>query len=109
MRPREDFQSDQQYKRYELAVLYANKIQDYMNNDYLIYDKIRHKFIEVDIEIPIDEKWFGIRFESLILLSFSWGDDDTKPWIEDTIENIIKTFSRYSIINKNDIKSLIRT
>ena len=110
MRPRKDFGSDMQYKKYLLAVEYGEKIQELMNKGYTIFDE-RNQVIEGSIIIPDDDDddWCAVGIEcgnsTLGLVCFSYGDDNV-PWLEISLKEIHKIFRTYKCINPKYMYSI---
>jgi len=108
MRPREFFTSDSQYKRYLLAVEYAEKIIYLQQKGYLILEP-DGTVLQGTMVITKDDDWAAIKTVendcSMGLICFSYGDDGV-PWIEDTLNEIHEFFRSYKCINPKYMYSI---
>ena len=109
MRPRKDFQSNAQYKRYTIAIDYAKRMKDFMEKGYLVFDPDDGSIVKGKIDIPEDDEWAAVNLHvndhvTLTLIEFSYGDDSEKPWMEQTLKDITNTFKSYKIINPKHIQ-----
>lgn len=110
MRPRKDFFSDRQYKKYLLAVKYAEKIKHFQDKGYLIIDE-DGDVLEGTIEIPDNDYWIAVKHVygdgkcSFGLICFAYGSDGI-PWIDETMKDIHAIFKGYRIVNPKNIHRL---
>lgn len=108
MRPREDFGSVMQYKKYLLACEYAEKIGALQNKGYLIFDK-DGEMVKGKIAIITDSEFCAVGEVygkcTMGLVCFAYGDDGV-PWIEDTIKEIKDLFESYKCVNPKHIHNI---
>lgn len=109
MRPREDFGSVMQYKKYLLACEYAEKIIKFQNKGYLIIEP-DGSTMKGTMTILIDHEWAAIGEVydgcTMALIAFAYGDDNI-PWIEETIKEIHEIFREYKCIKPKHIHNII--
>lgn len=105
MRPRENFGSDSQYKRYLLAVEYAEKIREFQDKGYIILEP-DGSLLKGTMCVPDDDDWAAVKTVedgcSMGFICFAYGEDGI-PWIEDTIKEIHTMFRKYMCVNPKDV------
>jgi hypothetical protein len=108
MRSRKDFASNMQYKKYLLAVEYADRIKYFQDKGYLIFEP-EGTLLQGKIDIPENDDWTAIRIYddgcSIGLLCFAYGDDNI-PWIEETMKQIHEIFRGYKCVNPKHIHNI---
>lgn len=105
MRPRKDFASDLQYKKYLLAVEYAEKIIDLQNRGYLILEP-DGSVLMGKMAVLEDNDFAAVGLVegncTIGIICFSYGDDNI-PWIEDTMKDIHSIFRDFKCVRPADI------
>lgn len=104
MRPREDFGSDQQYKRYKVAVDFGLRMKKLMDKGYIFFDE-DGSIVEGTIEIDSTE-YAAVALVNdgcaMGLVPYSYGDDGI-PWIDETLKEMKSYFRKYRLVNPKNI------